>query len=157
MFDCQETAVARREGNEILVAIMYRSAGELALFANVAPQNFMDEVAGLLHLRDRQSNVYLLAVAAGADHASSLQHGEVLREIGLGDADLLLDLGDPAFPFADHVEQVQTRGVGEGFTNRGLAFEDFILDGAGPAALHRCHFLGCETKEKNSVVRNITM
>jgi hypothetical protein len=131
--------------------------GEPALFPDIAAQDFVDEVAGLLDFWDGKADVNLLAVAAGTDHSRGSKNCQVLRQIGFGHTDSFLDVRHSAFPFANQVQQVQQGGVGEGLADGGLALENFVLDGVIPAALHGSHFLGCETKLESSAGLNAAL
>ncbi len=104
------------------------SAGHFALAADLAAEDFADQVAGLPDLRQGQRTVDMAALAAGTHHSGSLQDGKVLGEIGLGDSQGLLQDGETLFSAAQQVEHLKTLGMGEGPANGGLLFEDFRVD-----------------------------
>jgi len=63
---------------------------EFASVADLRAEYVADELARLLDFRHREGTVNLFSITAGYHNASGFEHGEMLREIGGGYAQLLL-------------------------------------------------------------------
>src|SRR5689334_13023147 len=101
---------------------------ELARVLNVSFEHLADELACLLHFWYCKRAVNLLALSPGGHNAGIAQDLDVLREVGLGDTQLALQVGGRIFPVRDDVEQVDTGGVRECLADARLPFIDFLVD-----------------------------
>jgi len=103
--------------------------------AYLTAKNFPEQMACVLHFRYSQGTIHLLAIAASGDDTSRAQHRQVLGHVGLGYLELLLKLRYSAFPFAQHIQQLQSLGMGERLTDDRLSLENLEI-GIGSAFRH---------------------
>ena len=113
------------------------STCKLVLSANLAAQDLADEVAGLPHFGQGQGAEDDTALATGGHDAGGLQDREVLREVCPGNSHFLLQGREAVFSTAEHVEHVKAFGMGKGFANDGLSFEDFLIERRRRGSGHR--------------------
>ena len=122
------------------------STRQPVLSADLRAEHPVDEVARLLDLGNGKRGVNLLAATARNDNARRLQDCQMLRNVGLRHAKLILQRADATLAFAEQVEQVQPRGMREGLADHGLALEDFVLNSVVVASHKLNEFHNCETE-----------
>ena len=67
------------------------SLDESLSVANLCAEDVLNELAGLLNFWHGQRKIDLFTLASSDDNAGRSEHCDMLREIGLGDSEFLLN------------------------------------------------------------------
>lgn len=101
---------------------------ELLLIANLAAQDFMNQVTSLLDFRKCKKAVHVLTIAIGVNDTGTAQNCNMLRHVGAGERELFLKFRHAPLALAEQREQLQTLGMSERFADECLSLEDSLVN-----------------------------
>jgi len=93
---------------------------EFAPLVNLLAEHIPDEFTGIFHFRHGKSTRQLLANTTGGDHTGISQDCQVLREIGLGNTQLIKQFGDVPRALSEHLQNLNPNGVRKGLADLAL-------------------------------------
>src|SRR3989338_3776058 len=96
----------------------------LPLLPHALDEHPAQQVVGFEHAREGQAVIDMLVLAPGKQYSFIAQYGQLLGDIGLGDAHRFGQVAGRPFARAEKVDDLESLGVGEHGADLGVHFVD---------------------------------